>query len=380
MFLCRSGAGRRGCGAGFCYADHEQKTFFSEEKKQKTLSCRACHAAKEQLPRCFPRLPEACRLPCARHANPRSASTVDRLAHVIDRQRGHAGGGQRLHLHAGAPGGAHGRADLHADASADNTRDTAIDRQRVTQRDQLGGALGGHDAGEARDAQHVALFRACRPHHAPGSRPASPPGARAVALRSVSGLPETSTIAALPGASKWVSGQLIRRAAPASPRPGRAGAAGSRPPAGNARPRRPGAAGRHGRVCRSRSPGCGRARRAGPGRSVVSMSVRSVFRLRLLMPISGVCSPSARSSSRAVMHLHQHVEVEVARHLLQLDRLRIAQRRHDQQDAIGPGGPALEDLPRVEDEILAQHRQVTAARAASGRRASPGNTGRRSAR
>jgi hypothetical protein len=28
----------------------------------------------------------------------------------------------------------------------------------VTQRDQLGGALGGHDAGNAGDAQHVAFF------------------------------------------------------------------------------------------------------------------------------------------------------------------------------------------------------------------------------
>ena len=58
-----------------------------------------------------------------------------------------------------------------------------------------------------------------------------------------------------------------------------------------------------------------------------------------------------------VVHFHEHVEAELGGGRRQLVRHRIGQRRHDQQDAIGPDPAAFDDLIRVEDEILAQDRQ-----------------------
>ncbi len=76
------------------------------------------------------------------------------------------------------------------------------------------------------------------------------------------------------------------------------------------------------------------------------------------MPISDVSRPSARSSSRCVVHLDQHVHVQVARQRFQLARLGVGQRGHDQQDAVGAHRAAFVDLPGIEDEVLAQHRQI----------------------
>ena len=59
-----------------------------------------------------------------------------------------------------------------------------------------------------------------------------------------------------------------------------------------------------------------------------------------------------------VMYLNQHIHVPIIRHSLQLARLAIFQRRHDQQDAIGTQSPRLGDLIGLQHEILAQYRQI----------------------
>ena len=60
----------------------------------------------------------------------------------------------------------------------------------------------------------------------------------------------------------------------------------------------------------------------------------------------------------AVMDFGEHIETELGGGRRQLSGRCIGQRRHDQQDAVGPDAPAFQDLIRVEDEILAQHRQT----------------------
>ena len=86
---------------------------------------------------------------------------VDGLAHVVNRQQADLHGRQRLHFHArlagridlGAAVHAVGRF-LHFEVDGD-----AREGQRVAQGNQVAGALGAHDGGDAGDAQHVALFR-----------------------------------------------------------------------------------------------------------------------------------------------------------------------------------------------------------------------------
>ena len=58
-----------------------------------------------------------------------------------------------------------------------------------------------------------------------------------------------------------------------------------------------------------------------------------------------------------VVDLHQHVHAQIAGQRFQFPRRGVGQAGHDEQDAIGAHGAALEHLPRVEDEILAQHGQ-----------------------
>ncbi len=86
-------------------------------------------------------------------------SPVDGLAHVVDGEQTDAGRRQGLHLDAGLAL-ALDRADAF-DAMA-GPIDRKIDRdpgerERVTQGNQIAGALGRLDRGDARDAQHVAL-------------------------------------------------------------------------------------------------------------------------------------------------------------------------------------------------------------------------------
>src|SRR4051812_24989598 len=89
---------------------------------------------------------------------------LESLDHVVDRQRGDARGGQRLHLHAGAGGRARLGGDRHLARLGVHVRLDADEghRQRVAERDQLARALGRLDAGEPGCAEHVALRRVAR--------------------------------------------------------------------------------------------------------------------------------------------------------------------------------------------------------------------------
>ena len=87
-------------------------------------------------------------------------AAVDGLAHVVDRQQADLHGRQRFHFHARLAGGVDLGAAVHAvgrfiDFKVDGD---ARDGERVAQGDQVAGALGAHDGGDARDAQHVALL------------------------------------------------------------------------------------------------------------------------------------------------------------------------------------------------------------------------------
>ena len=94
----------------------------------------------------------------------RSASmrhgAVDGLAHVVDGERGDRRRGQRFHLDAGLALDLDGGHDVDGGGFGDragNRRSTLRQGQRMAERDQLMGALGRHDAGDAGDRQHVAL-------------------------------------------------------------------------------------------------------------------------------------------------------------------------------------------------------------------------------
>ena len=76
------------------------------------------------------------------------------------------------------------------------------------------------------------------------------------------------------------------------------------------------------------------------------------------MPISGVLSCRAASSSAASCDFHQHGHAEFVGQRFQLFHLRQLQRRHDQQDGVGADGAGAADLVGVDHEVLAQHRDV----------------------
>ncbi len=97
----------------------------------------------------------------------------------------------------------------------------------------------------------------------------------------------------------------------------------------------------------------------GASSSDTASEVSKVRRLRLLMPMSRVPSGSARSSSRGVVHLDEHVHAE---------RLRASATRARASSSVtlammtrmqsAPHGARLEHLVGLEEEILAQHRQA----------------------
>jgi len=84
-----------------------------------------------------------------------------RLDHVVDRQTRDRHGGQRLHLDTGRAGDLH-RGAHNAAGEVFVGRDVQRDfrqGQRMTQRDQFRRPFRRHDAGDARGAEYVALFR-----------------------------------------------------------------------------------------------------------------------------------------------------------------------------------------------------------------------------
>ncbi len=96
---------------------------------------------------------------------------------------------------------------------------------------------------------------------------------------------------------------------------------------------------------------------SGARRSLVPRVVSKVFRSRLLMPISRDFSFSARSSSPSSWTSSRTSMPSATRGVLELARLPVADRRHDDENAIGAPGPRFGDLVGLVEEILAQHRQ-----------------------
>jgi len=94
------------------------------------------------------------------------------FTHVVNGQQGDLHGGEGFHLHAGL-------ADVFGGGGADHLtglgqhfeldRD-ARERDRVAQGDQVAGLFGAHDARQARDAQHIALFGGARLDQGQGGR------------------------------------------------------------------------------------------------------------------------------------------------------------------------------------------------------------------
>ena len=81
-----------------------------------------------------------------------------RLAHVVDGERGDGRAGQRFHLHAGAMRRAHRAVDGELACVRPVDRDAAaVDRQRMAERDQFVGALDRHRAGDDRGVDDRAL-------------------------------------------------------------------------------------------------------------------------------------------------------------------------------------------------------------------------------
>ena len=97
---------------------------------------------------------------------------------------------------------------------------------------------------------------------------------------------------------------------------------------------------------------------SGASASLVASVVSKVRRLRLLTPIIGERSFSARSSSaRSWISISTSMPCAMAASSISL-AARVVERGHDDQDAVGAMGAGFDHLIGVEHEILAQHRQV----------------------
>ena len=85
---------------------------------------------------------------------------IDGLTHIVDGEQGGGNARQGLHLHAGDARRLDGAERLHSLPLGQKPEVHAHfrQRQRMTQRDELAGALGGHDAGNAGHAQYIAFF------------------------------------------------------------------------------------------------------------------------------------------------------------------------------------------------------------------------------
>ena len=179
----------------------------------------------------------------------------------------------------------------------------------------------------------------------------------AVAVRSVTGLVPTSTIAAWPRASNGKNPGSCRLPVSSA----RVAAVTSAwrirlsPTRKHACPLRPGVeVGVPDAALRDQEAALGYQRRESlRGREVGAKVLRS----RLLMPISDVSRPSTRSISRGSC-TSASTSMSRARASASLARLGVGERSKDEQDAVGPHRAALRDLPRIEDEVLAQHRQI----------------------
>ena len=100
---------------------------------------------------------------------------------------------------------------------------------------------------------------------------------------------------------------------------------------------------------------------AAPAAPAARSSTRSMMRSRrsrLLMPISGAPSASARRISRFVMDLDQRIHAEARAPRRSSRAPLIVEQRQHHQDRVGAGDPRLGDLARVDEEVLGEDRSV----------------------
>ena len=92
-------------------------------------------------------------------------------------------------------------------------------------------------------------------------------------------------------------------------------------------------------------------------RSVVARSTLNVFKSRLLTPINRAPTASSPIQLSFVVHLDQRRQAGFGRQRMEPLQLRVAQNGGDQQNRVRPPLDRLQDLPLINDEILAQQRQ-----------------------
>jgi hypothetical protein len=106
--------------------------------------------------------------------------------------------------------------------------------------------------------------------------------------------------------------------------------------------------------CRFRPRGRTTAGSFSPSGMRFADRLRSVRRLRLLMPIRSHPASSARCSSASSWASHKNVEALGARHLPPATQFFLGESGDNQQNRIGAVGAGFDDLEFVDDEILAQ--------------------------
>ncbi len=94
-------------------------------------------------------------------------AAIHRLAHIVDGEQGDAGGGEGFHLDAGAADSfghrlAFNRIGRFVDAEVDSDFGQC---DRMAERNQVGGSLRGHDAGEAGNAKHITFLGGAIANH-----------------------------------------------------------------------------------------------------------------------------------------------------------------------------------------------------------------------
>ena len=226
------------------------------------------------------------------------------------------------------------------------------------------GLLRRHDAGHARDAENIALLGvAGRGSEASvsGSITTVP---SATAVRCVTSLSETSTIAAAPDASIWVSFVMPPALASASPkRSSRVAVATSLPPhqalADEERPNT-----RSGKPDDIRVP---HDPTLGHDDAVRWDEARQFFRdfkTHFERPEIPVVDPDQAGVQGyrafqfgAVVNLDQNVHAKRMGCVGQQFGVRVAQARHDDENAVRSPGPGFVHLIRIEQKVLAQRRQ-----------------------
>ena len=308
-------------------------------------------------------------------------------------------GGQRLHLDAGLAGDLDARRHVDARAAwrrASMSTSTLADGERMAERDQFVRALGRHDAGDARGAEHVALLGVAlahdverlRLHDARGLR--RPPRARSPAL------PRRRPCGLRRRAPRWVScfgatrhgihrGRRERGVA-------REQRARRRSDVGSAASgfRRPGRSTMPALASRARSAGVKMplsptmTRSGGTScasRSQVASVVSKVLQVAVVDADQPRFQPQRALELGLVVHLDQHVHAERERR-----RFELARRSASSTAAMmmrmqsAPQRARFRHLIGVEHEILAQRRQRGRPRAPrADDRARPGTTARRSA-